>query len=580
MPDRVRIDVLGTGTSVGVPSIGCDCPVCTSADPRDKRLRASVLLRYNGRNVLIDAGPDLRQQLLRVGLTRLDAILFTHAHADHILGLDDVRPFNFRQRQAIPIYGTRETIATIRQVFRYIFETLHSQSTIPRVEVNVIDGEPFDLFGLKITPVPVKHGSGDCLGYRFGSGAYLTDHSTIPPESMKLLTGLDALFLDALRHRDHPTHSTVRQSLDTVAELLPLRTYFTHISHELLHEDTERSLPSQVAIAFDGLALDVAAREPARVARSFGDPWRSPCALTIGNFDGVHRGHAELMHLVAQRAGLEGWAASALTFDPHPARIVAPERAPRLLTSIEERCRLMTDEGIEQVFVLAFEREIAALPPEDFVERILVRGLGARHIVVGEDFRFGAKQAGDVALLESLSKRLGFGLQAIRKIDSHRQRISSTAIRRHLDKGEVSAAAQALGRPYALEGEVVRGYGIGSKQTVPTLNLAWTAPIVPARGVYVTRTRDTHSLREWPSVTNVGFRPTFEGQSLSIETFLLSPLEGATPRRIAVEFRHRLRDERKFDDPAALREQILRDVARANAYHRRVARWVQTVRDC
>jgi riboflavin kinase/FMN adenylyltransferase len=529
---------------------------------------------------MIDAGPDFRQQCLRAGLDRLDAILLTHAHADHILGLDDVRPFNFRQKQSIPVYGSHETIATIQQVFRYIFETGDTQSTIPRLDVRVIGDAPFDLFGLTITPVPVKHGSGDCMGYRFGSGAYLTDHSVIPPDSMRLIEGLDVLFLDALRHRDHPTHSTVKQSLDTVAALKPRRAYFTHIGHDLKHEETERSLPSHVALASDGLAIELAARPATRIVRSFDGPWRRPCALTIGNFDGVHRGHAELMHLVVERAGLEGWAASAMTFDPHPARVLAPERAPRLLSSVDERGRLAGEEGIEQMFVLPFDRRIAGLTPAEFAETVLVEKLGARHIVIGEDFRFGAGRAGNAAVLERLGERLGFTVRPIGKVDSHHQRISSTSIRLHLDKGEVSAAAHALGRPYALEGEVVPGFGVGSKKTVPTLNLAWTSEIVPARGVYVTRTRDFHSAREWTSVSNVGFRPTFDGEGLTIETFLLDPLDGPPPRRIVVEFLHRLRDERKFDDAAALRSQILRDAGRARAYHRRIARWVQPRRDC
>jgi len=166
-------------------------------------------------------------------------------------------------------------------------------------------------------------------------------------------------------------------------------------------------------------------------------------------------------------------------------------------------------------------------------------------------------------------------VEAIRKVDSHHQHISSTGVRLALDKGEVAAAGQMLGRPVAIEGEVVHGFGIGSKQTVPTLNIAWTTEIIPARGVYVTRTRELHSTRTWPSVTNIGFRPTFNGDSLTIETFLLDPLEGETPRMICIEFLHRLRDEQKFDDPSILKAQILYDVQRAKAYHRRVARWVR-----
>lgn len=568
--------MLGSGTSVGIPSIGCHCRVCTSTDPRDRRLRPSILLRYNDRNVLIDSGPDFRRQALRAKLDRLDAILYTHAHADHILGLDDVRPFNFRQKQAIPIYGSAETIATIRQVFRYVFETEHSESTLPRVESHELDGQPFDLFGLTITPVPVRHGRGVVFGYRFGSAAYLTDHGPLPESAKNLLRGLDILFLDGLRHREHPTHSTVAQSLDAFRDLAPHRAFLTHICHDLMHAEEDAKLPPRVALAQDGLQLETTARSPIRVFRDLGETaFFGPSAVTIGNFDGVHRGHRELMRLVASHAVERALIPGAVTFDPHPAKVVAPQRAPRLLTTIERRMALMAEEGIRHAMVLAFTREIAQLTPEQFVERILAGRLGVRHIVVGDDFRFGAQQAGDVSLLQSLGRRLDFTVEAIRKIDSHHQYISSTAIRKSLDRGDVSEAGHALGRPYSLEGEVVSGHGIGAKQTVPTLNLAWTAEIVPSRGVYVTRTHDVLSARSWQSVTNIGFRPTFQGDSLTIETFLLDARGSFAPRTIRVDFLYRLRDERKFESPEELKAQILRDVARAKTYFRRVARWVR-----
>ena len=577
---RIHIEVLGSGTSVGVPTIGCPCDVCRSEDPRDKRLRPSLLLRWRDpegewRNVLIDCGPDFRQQALRSRMDRLDAILFTHAHADHIMGLDDVRPFNFRQRSTIPIYGSRETVATIRQIFRYIFETLYTQSTIPKLETHVFPDGPFSLFGVEVTPVPVRHGAHLVHGFRFGSAAYLTDHNVIPEESLPLLAGLDVLFVDGLRHRDHPTHSTVKQALSHIERLRPRRAYLTHISHDLGHEETERTLPSHVALSFDQLALEVSARPPARVFRHLDELglFFGPCVLTIGNFDGVHLGHQELLRRVAEAARELGVKAAALTFDPHPARVVAPERAPRLLTPIEERTQLMADYGIEQVLVLPFDRAIASLSPEEFVDRILVARLGVQRIVVGEDFRFGARQAGDVHRLAELGRSRGFTVEAVAKLSRHRRQISSSRIRELLLAGAVHQAAQALGRPYTLTGEVVRGHGIGSTHTVPTLNLAWTAEILPARGVYVTETADFHSTRRWPSITNVGYRPTFDGRELSVETFLLEPPIAPPPRRIAVSFCHRLRDERKFEDSGALRHQILRDVERAKVYHRRRQRW-------
>ncbi len=256
----LRLTVLGSGTSVGVPTIGCHCEVCRSSDPRDSRLRPSLLIRSAERTILVDTTPDFRQQALRSGIERLDAILFTHSHADHILGLDDVRPFNFHQRARIPVYGSPETIAAIRRVFAYIFEDGQSQSSIPRLETHELDGAPFELFGMRFTPVPVYHGRTLVYGFRFATAAYLTDHSEIPEESLRLLEGLDVLFLDALRHKPHPTHSTVERSLETVERLGPRRAFFTHICHDLPHARTEERLPAHVRLAYDGLEIDV---EPA-----------------------------------------------------------------------------------------------------------------------------------------------------------------------------------------------------------------------------------------------------------------------------------------------------------------------------
>jgi phosphoribosyl 1,2-cyclic phosphate phosphodiesterase len=255
--DPVTITVLGSGTSSGVPTIGCSCEVCTSPDPRDQRLRPSIAVRYGGRVVLIDTTPDFRQQALRARLNRLDAVLFTHSHADHIMGLDDVRPFNYRQGSNIPIYGSPETISNIKSVFRYIFETSDPESTIPKLDVHTLNGDRLNLFGLDFLPIRVEHGRGSVYGFRFGDAAYLTDHSAIPDESLASLEGLDVLFLDALRHKPHPTHSTVARSLEYVERLKPKRTYFTHISHDLPHEFTQARLPEGVHLAFDGLEIEV-----------------------------------------------------------------------------------------------------------------------------------------------------------------------------------------------------------------------------------------------------------------------------------------------------------------------------------
>jgi phosphoribosyl 1,2-cyclic phosphate phosphodiesterase len=258
----LTITVLGSGTSVGVPTIGCDCRVCRSDDPRDQRLRPSVLISFDDHNVLIDSGPDFRQQALRERIRRVDAILFTHSHADHIMGLDDVRPFNFHQRDPIPIYGSEQTIANIRNAFRYVFETGYTQSSLPKIVPHCLNGGPVSLFGLDFTPVPLKHGDGESHGYRFGKAAYLTDHSEIPESSLPLLEGLDVLFLDALRYKPHPTHSTVDRSLAYVELLKPKRTFFTHICHDLGHERAESLLPSHVRLAYDGLRIEVEGGAP------------------------------------------------------------------------------------------------------------------------------------------------------------------------------------------------------------------------------------------------------------------------------------------------------------------------------
>ncbi|HUJ22895.1 MAG TPA: MBL fold metallo-hydrolase [Bryobacteraceae bacterium] len=253
----LRITVLGSGTSTGVPTPGCHCHVCTSEDPRDKRLRPSILLQYGGHNVVIDTTPDFRTQVLRAKVDRLDAVLFTHSHADHIMGLDDVRPFNFRQRARIPIYASADTMSAIRRCFQYIFNGEEQQSSVPQLDIHTLNGERFELFDQEFVPVRLMHGRSVVYGFRFGRAAYLTDHSDIPAESMVQLRALDVLFLDALRHKPHPTHSTVERSIETVGQLAPRRAYFTHICHDLPHEETESTLPPHIRLAYDGLEIAV-----------------------------------------------------------------------------------------------------------------------------------------------------------------------------------------------------------------------------------------------------------------------------------------------------------------------------------
>jgi phosphoribosyl 1,2-cyclic phosphate phosphodiesterase len=256
MAGPLKITVLGSGTSTGVPTIGCHCDVCTSADPRDNRLRPSILVSFDDRNVVIDTTPDFRTQALRARIQRLDAVLFTHSHADHVMGLDDVRPFNFRQREQIPIHASADTMAALHRCFHYVFDGVKRETNVPQIQERVIEG-PFDVFGVEFTPVPILHGRQTILGYRFGNAAYLTDHSEIPESSIPLLQNLDVLFLDALRYKPHPTHSTVDRSIQTVAELNPRRAFFTHISHELKHERAESLLPSHIRLAYDGLEIVV-----------------------------------------------------------------------------------------------------------------------------------------------------------------------------------------------------------------------------------------------------------------------------------------------------------------------------------
>jgi phosphoribosyl 1,2-cyclic phosphate phosphodiesterase len=252
---KASLTVLGSGTSMGVPTIGCTCAVCHSQDPRDRRTRPSIMVEYDGRCVLIDTTPDFREQAIRENITHIDAIIYTHAHADHILGLDDVRPLSFRSPQKIPLYAHESTADALESVFRYIFDATYKYGGIARVEMHRINGS-LELFGATFEPLELIHGDATIHGFRFGSAAYLTDFSEVPPHSMDRLRDLDILFLDALRHRPHPTHSTVANSLRLVDELRPRRAFFTHISHDLPHEETNKTFPDHVRLAHDGLKLE------------------------------------------------------------------------------------------------------------------------------------------------------------------------------------------------------------------------------------------------------------------------------------------------------------------------------------
>ena len=251
----MRITFLGTGTSVGVPRIGCECPVCLSDDPRNNRLRSSILIEYRGRNVLVDTGPDLRTQALRYRIGKLDAVLFTHGHADHLHGLDDVRAFCFEMENPLPCYGDSFTVERIGRVFDYAFNSPYRYA-LPQLSLHLIEG-PFNLFGEWVEPISVYHGKLPVFGFRLGRFAYLTDCNSIPDASMDKLRDLDVLVLDALRYKEHPTHFNVEQALVVIETLRPGKTFLTHIAHELDHRGTNRRLPPQVELAYDGLVLEV-----------------------------------------------------------------------------------------------------------------------------------------------------------------------------------------------------------------------------------------------------------------------------------------------------------------------------------
>lgn len=251
----VELVILGSGTSHGIPMIGCDCPVCTSRDKRDKRTRCSAAFRFGKRAVLIDTSPELRLQCLATGIKTVDAILFTHHHADHIAGLDDVRRFNWINKAAMHLYGSPPTLERIRQSFAYAFE---HDPTYPSAKPDlrtVAIRRPFKLFGRAITPIPYWHGPTEVLGFRIGDIAYCPDCNRIPDASRKLLRGLDVLVLDALRRTPHPTHFTIDEAIEEAKRIGAKRTYFTHIAHELAHAATERTLPRGMHLAHDGLLL-------------------------------------------------------------------------------------------------------------------------------------------------------------------------------------------------------------------------------------------------------------------------------------------------------------------------------------
>jgi phosphoribosyl 1,2-cyclic phosphate phosphodiesterase len=258
--DPRRLIFLGTGTSTGVPMIGCECSVCTSPDPRNQRTRSSVLLALPKGNLLVDTTPELRIQLLRERIGRVQAIAFTHSHADHLFGLDDARLFPKYSGGPVPIFCEAETEQAIRAAFSYAFNEhahLIPMGGVPQITFERIrPGEPFHILGQSILPIRLEHGRFRVLGFRVGKLAYCTDVNRIPEESWSLLEDLDILILDALRHRPHPTHFSLDEALAVIERLRPRRSYLTHLSHDFDHDATETTLPPGVALAYDGLALE------------------------------------------------------------------------------------------------------------------------------------------------------------------------------------------------------------------------------------------------------------------------------------------------------------------------------------
>jgi phosphoribosyl 1,2-cyclic phosphate phosphodiesterase len=265
---QATLTFLGSGTSMGVPTLGCDCAVCVSAtppapgllptSPHNRRTRPSVLISWQGHNVVIDTGPDFHAQAIREHLRRVDAVLYTHGHADHVLGMDDLRPLTFHSSTGIPLYADSPTADTLERIFDYTFTKARRYPTSARVTLHRLASTPgtsIPLFGAHFLRVPVTHGHDTITGYRFGSAAYLTDLSAVPEESLPLLANLDVLILDALRREPHPTHSNLENSIRIVDQLKPRRAFFTHMSHDLDHEATNAILPPHIRLAYDGLQL-------------------------------------------------------------------------------------------------------------------------------------------------------------------------------------------------------------------------------------------------------------------------------------------------------------------------------------
>ncbi len=256
MATQITIVCLGTGTSHGVPMIGCDCAVCTSDDPHDQRSRPSIVVEYGDRTILVDTSPELRLQCVANDIRRVDAVLYTHHHADHVCGMDDLRRFNWLMKTTLPCYASARTGKSLRQMFGYAFNPDPAYpSAAPKLDLHTIDDQPFELFGRRVLPIPLLHGTLPVFGFRFGSFAYCTDCSEIPESSLDKLKDLDVLILDALRRTPHATHFNLEQAVAMAERIEAKQTFFTHIAHELKHAETNAELPATMSLAHDGLRL-------------------------------------------------------------------------------------------------------------------------------------------------------------------------------------------------------------------------------------------------------------------------------------------------------------------------------------
>jgi riboflavin kinase/FMN adenylyltransferase len=396
-------------------------------------------------------------------------------------------------------------------------------------------------------------------------------------------------------------HQTVEQALALVDKLKPRRAWFTHIAHELPHAATNERLRkagySHVQLAYDGLHFDVQTDSPAvaRAAKALAvhshipsgrltvfhsaADWAARFAaskrgsvIAIGNYDGIHLGHQRVLAFAMTRAKDSGAVSTALTFEPPPLKVLRPDSAPLRISTNQQRLEWFGALGIEAAVVLPFTPELASLSPEDFVDEILVRQLQVRAIVVGDNFRFGHRQRGDVKFLRDLGMRYGFEVVVHTPVALDGKIVSSTLIRKQIADGDVTHAARLLGRPFALTGEVIRGTGTGRKFLFPTLNLRPDQELLPAKGVYITRTVLEGETSSHRSVTNIGMRPTFNGSGLTIETHLLDYSGNFAPRHIEIRFWKRLRSEQKFASPDDLRLQIALDISTANKFFARLRR--------